>query len=150
MTRFVEDDGGRAVAGYKGKTTDCVCRAIAIAVQRPYQEVYDLIKFYAQQERPRRGGEARSSPRRGVRQVTERKIMAMYGWVWVPTMGIGTGCRVHLDGNELPGGRLVVAVSRHLTAMVDGVVHDLYDPAREGKRCVYGYWRPPCEAPPEC
>ena len=23
----------------------------------------------------------------------------------------------------------------------DGVVHDTYDPSRDGTRCVYGYWR---------
>lgn len=43
--------------------------------------------------------------------------------------------------NELPPGRLVVSVSKHLTAVVDGVIHDRYDPSRDGTRCVYGYWR---------
>lgn len=28
---FVYDDGGRSAAGFKGKTGDCVTRAIAIA-----------------------------------------------------------------------------------------------------------------------
>ena len=28
---YAFDDGGRAPAGYKGTTGDCVCRAIAIA-----------------------------------------------------------------------------------------------------------------------
>ena len=42
--KFVYNDGGRAEAGYIGDTRDCVCRAIAIAAQRPYKEVYDLKK----------------------------------------------------------------------------------------------------------
>ena len=45
--KFVYNDGGRAEAGYIGDTRDCVCRAIAIAAQRPYKEVYDLINKYA-------------------------------------------------------------------------------------------------------
>jgi hypothetical protein len=43
----------------------------------------------------------------------------------------------------MPSGRLVVRLSRHLTAMIDGIVHDTYDPRREGTRCVYGWWSQP-------
>lgn len=56
-------------------------------------------------------------------------------------MGIGTGCRVHLRPDELPRGRLVVKLSRHITAVIDGVVYDTHDPTRGGTRCVYGYYR---------
>ena len=35
------NDGGRAAAGYKGSADDCVTRAVAIATERPYQEVYE-------------------------------------------------------------------------------------------------------------
>ena len=37
-------------------------------------------------------------------------------------------------------GRLIVSVSKHLTAVIDGNVHDIYDCTRNGKRCVYGYF----------
>lgn len=30
--------------------------------------------------------------------------------------------------------------SKHLAAVVDGVLHDTYDCTREGTRCVYGYY----------
>ena len=56
-------------------------------------------------------------------------------------MKVGSGCRVHLRPGELPKGRLVVAVSKHYTAVIDGSVHDIGDPCRGGMRCVYGYWR---------
>ena len=56
-------------------------------------------------------------------------------------MSIGSGCKVHLAEGELPMGRLVVAVSRHYTAVIDGVVWDTSNPCRGGMRCVYGYWR---------
>lgn len=42
---------------------------------------------------------------------------------------------------ELPSGRLIVAVSRHLCAVIDGVIHDTFDPSRDGTRCVYGYFQ---------
>lgn len=56
-------------------------------------------------------------------------------------MGIGTGCRVHLRADELPVGRIIVAVSKHYAAVVDGVLRDTFDCSREGTRCVYGYWK---------
>ena len=56
-------------------------------------------------------------------------------------LAAGSGCRVHLRPGELPKGRLVVAVSKHYTAVIDGTVHDIGDPCRGGTRCVYGYWR---------
>jgi hypothetical protein len=55
-------------------------------------------------------------------------------------MSIGQGCTVHLKADELPSGRLILSVSRHYVAMIDGVVHDTHDPSRGGTRCVYGYW----------
>ena len=56
-------------------------------------------------------------------------------------MQVGSGCRVHLRREELPKGRLVVRLSRHLTAVIDGVIHDIYNPDRRGTRCVYGYFK---------
>jgi hypothetical protein len=134
------NDGGRAEAGYKGDTGDCACRSIAIVTGMSYQEVYDLIIKYAAKERPgtRR---KRSHPRTGVHGSTLRKIMADLGWTWVPTMKIGSGTTVHVREGELPTeGKYLLRLSRHFCAIVDGVVHDTYDPAREGTRAVYGFW----------
>ncbi len=134
------NDGGRAAAGYKGTTGDCVCRAIAIATARPYQEIYELINDFAKRERKGKRKRGRSSARTGVHKGTIRRVIESFGWVFVPTMGIGTGCRVHLRADELPRGRLIVNLSRHMSAVIDGVVHDIHDPCRDGTRCVYGYW----------
>jgi hypothetical protein len=135
------DDGGRAAAGFKGKTGDCVTRAIAIATE-PYREVYDAINARAATERVskrrRRGG--KSSARTGVYKPTTKKYIASLGWQWTPTMQIGSGCKVHLRAGELPAGRLIVSVSKHLVAVIDGVIHDTHDCSRGGTRCVYGFW----------
>jgi hypothetical protein len=136
---WVYDDGGRMAAGYVSVTRDCVCRAIAIASEMPYDEVYQRLADGAGKERKSRGRSARN----GI--FTSRKwfkeFMSAIGFTWTPTMTIGSGCRVHLDANELPSGRLVVSVSRHYVAMIDGVIHDTHDPSRDNTRCVYGYWK---------
>jgi hypothetical protein len=140
--RHVFDDGGRKAAGYTGTTGDCVVRSIAIAHGLPYQEVYDLFNHLGTQERSskkRRG--KKSSARTGVFKNTYRRWLEANGWTFVPTMQIGTGCRVHLRDGELPMGRLIVAVSRHLVAVIDGVVHDTHDCTRAGTRCVYGFFK---------
>ena len=140
--KFQYNDGGRKAAGFTQKAKgDCVCRAIATATQRPYLEIYGLIQHFAKTERKGKRKRRVSNPETGVYHATERKIMAALGWEWVPTMGIGTGCRVHLRDGELPSGRLVVNVSKHFTAVIDGVIHDTFDPSRHGNRCVYGYYK---------
>lgn len=137
---FVVDDGGRAAAGYRGTAGDCVARSIAIAAQLPYQTVYDALNVAARQESPR---VRTSSARNGVARPTIRRFMKELGWRWTPTMRIGSGTTVHLCPEELPLGRLVVSCSKHLTAVIDGVIHDTHDPSRHGTRCVYGYWSKP-------
>jgi hypothetical protein len=138
---WIYNDGGRAIAGYKGGIGDCVCRAIAIATERPYQQVYDELNLLGSRERDskRRRGH-KSSARDGVYISTIKRYMKSLEWVWQPTMHIGSGCKVHLRSDELPQGRLVVSVSKHTVAVIDGVVHDTHDCTRQGTRCVYGYY----------
>lgn len=131
--KWTYNDGGRAAAGFKGEAGDCVCRAIAIATEKPYREIYDLINSMVKDKKS-------ESARKGVKIPTIRKVMDSLGWKWIPTMRVGQGCRVHLRPEELPKGRLVVSVSRHETAVIDGVIHDTFDPSRDGFRCVYGYY----------
>ena len=135
---FVVDDGGRAAAGYKGKTGDCVVRAVAIASGRPYAEIYAAMSRGMGTQRKTRG----ATVRRGVTvsRVWFKRYMQALGFTWTPTMQIGSGCTTHLAAGELPFGRLVVSVSKHYTAVSDGSVRDTFDPQRGSGRCVYGYW----------
>jgi hypothetical protein len=133
------DDGGRHAAGYRGGTRDCVCRAIAIATEIPYATVYAALNQIAKRERPGIGAN-RSSARNGVMPPTSRAYLASLGWAWTPTMRVGSGCTTHLAVGELPAGRLIARVSHHFVAVIDGVMHDTFNPARDGRRCVYGYW----------
>jgi len=140
---FIFHDGGRAAAGYKGRTGDCVTRSIAIATERTYQEVYDSLNLHAQAERIGKRKKKRSSSRTGVFRQTYQAYLESLGWRWTSTMSIGSGCKIHLRPSELPRGPLIVKVSRHLTAVIDGVLYDTHDCSRGGTRCVYGYFSGP-------
>jgi hypothetical protein len=131
---FLYSDGGRGAAGFKGEAGDCVVRSIAIATERPYREVYRDIA-----DRCKEAGLARSA-RNGVPRKVYQKYLLDHGWEWTPTMKIGQGCKVHLRADELPSGRIICRLSKHMCAVVDGVVLDTYDCSREGSRCVYGYF----------
>lgn len=132
------NDGGRAAAGYKGSAGDCVTRAISIATGIPYNEVYDKLSEATKGSKLKKHRKA--SARDGVRKVIFHRYLLELGWTWVPTMFIGQGCKVHLKASELPGGKLIVSCSKHVVAVIDGVVNDTYDPTRDGTRCVYGYF----------
>lgn len=138
--QHVFNDGGRAAAGFKGLTGDCVCRSIAIATGRPYKEVYDAINVLGKNERVTSRKPKRSAAREGVFRQTYERYLKSIGWKWVPTMFIGKGCQVHMRTHELPSGNLILRLSGHCTAVIDGICHDTYDPSREGTRCVYGYF----------
>lgn len=127
--KFKYNDGGRAKYFTATKVGDCVTRAIAIAAQKDYKEVYDTISKLVGY-----------SPRNGIYSKDTKRILKAFGGKWTATMGIGTGCTTHLRSNELPMGRIVCNCSGHLTAVIDGVLNDTHDCSRNGNRCVYGYW----------
>lgn len=129
---FKYSDGGRSNYFKAHSVGDCVVRSISIATEQDYKKIYnDLSKIMGKG----------NSPRNGVPKQIIKKYMASIGWQWVPTMKVGQGCKVHLNKNELPNGKLVVSVSKHLTAVIDGVIYDTYDCSRGGNRCVYGYFK---------
>lgn len=137
--RYVYSDGGRAAAGFRGSTGDCVTRAIAIATGKPYAEVYEELNALA--EATERGvNRGRSSARTGVWRKTYETYLLSLGWRWVPCVSIGSGCKVHLRKDELPDARIIVRLSKHLSAVLNGVIHDTFNPSRAGTRCVYGYY----------
>jgi len=139
--KFEFNDGGRQKAGFKGHTGDCVTRAIAIVTGKPYKEVYDTINTMSINERITKRKKKKSNARTGVFRKTYQKYLESLGYVWIPTMQIGQGCKIHLRSDELPSGYLIIRVSKHITTMIDGVINDTYDCSREGTRCVYGYFQ---------
>lgn len=151
MTAFQYNDGGRKAAGFRGTASDCVVRAIAIATEQDYADVYEAMttanKMFAFVSGSRTKvakiirTKDKYSPRNGNFKEAYRPYLFSLGWEWVPTMKIGEGCKVHLRADELPKGRIICKVSKHLVAVIDGVIHDTFDCSRGGTRCVYGYYR---------
>lgn len=144
---FQFNDGGREKAGFRGGAGDCVVRSIAIATTLPYIQVYEDLRManerYAQLRNDRlakRLNAKGSSPRNGNHRNVFHDYILGLGFEWVPTMKVGAGCQVHLRPDELPSGVLITKVSKHLTAIIDGVIQDTHDPSRGGNRCVYGYY----------
>lgn len=126
---FRYDDGGRSIY-FKGDAGDCAVRAIAIASDTDYKEIYNELKAINKGK----------SCRDGTPNAVSKKWFKNHGWAWTPTMTIGSGCKVHLKADELPKGVLVVRLSGHLACVKDGVLYDTYDCSRAETRCVYGYW----------
>ena len=130
MNHFNYNDGGRKSAGYKGSAGDCVTRAIAIATNIPYKEVYkELFK------------RAGHTPRNGMHKRYYEPYLKELGFVWIPTSGFGIGFNLHLNPNELPKGIIIARVTKHLCTVIDGVINDTSDCSRNGKRGVYGYYQ---------
>ncbi len=143
LLRHVLDDGGRADAGYKGDTRDCVTRAIAIATGRSYKQVYtemsNLASLYYDQHPTLR----RHSPRNGVLDKIWVPYIEAQGWRYVEFYRKGQRARAHahLDGTSVPmEGTFIVRVSGHVVTVIDGELRDTYDSSRYGERVLYGYY----------
>jgi hypothetical protein len=111
-----------------------VTRAVAIITERSYREIYEELALYEQ------AVTGIKSARNGISKKAYKKYLADQGFNWTPTMHVGQGTTVHLKREELPMGKLLVSVSRHMVAVIDGVVYDSHDSTRGGSRAVYGYW----------
>lgn len=147
--KFKYNDGGRKDAGFKGDTGDCVVRAITIATGLDYKYIYNTLTEYQKEYHLKSRSKyskklvakgKHTTVREGVMRGVYEKYMIELGWKWIPTMKIGQGCTTHLKSTELPKGNVVARISKHMVAVVDGVIHDTYDPSREETRCVYGYF----------
>lgn len=118
--KWIYDDGGRSNY-YKAKSVrDCVCRALAIANDRDYKEVYKTIKTIS--------GE---TPRNGVCESVYAKILKAWGWKCVEC----DGKDIYLKADDLPSGIVICKIQRHLVAVKDKIIYDTWDcsKAREGK-----------------
>lgn len=131
---FIQNDGGRAEAGYKGRANDCVVRAVAIAGQLPYKQVYRQMNVYLYSYAHGR------TARQAVPRFIIEKFMKMLGWKYVPAKQYGKHSNMHLNAKELPAGRIIADMDGHVSAVIDGVIHDTWDASNGGETPVLGYW----------
>jgi hypothetical protein len=150
MIPYIYNDGGRAASGRKGDSGDCMIRAAAIATGERYDYVYvEFFEMGWRYDYKHAVPAMRRARKAGVHNVTgkSRTLLTEFlvnrrGWLWTPTMSIGSGCTLHLGPDPLPE-TCIVRLSKHVAAIVLDRIHDNHDPRRNGTRCVYGYWTPP-------
>ena len=118
--KVVINDGGRKAAGFPFSTKLCLIRAVAIATERPYQEVLTEIGEECSLRNPER----------------LHAFMASLGWSYTALTTPVTRKRW-----MAPAGRMVVVVDSHHVAVVDGVNHDVIYNYAEGGMMVRGYWK---------
>lgn len=127
--RFSIDDAGRSQSLRPKQKRDCVVRAIALASGMPYDSVYDGLAAMG-----RKCGRS-----------TSKEIWKAYldspAWIKEVFPAIPGQARMHLESFRQghPLGRFVVQMARHLTAVIDGVIRDDFEPRLEG--CVYAVWK---------
>jgi hypothetical protein len=137
---WVNNDAGSAAAGYE-REGDCVIRAIAVATEKPYTEVREALQARA----ARYAGRYPNSWRAGLIKRSKKggynhdRVFGGYlksiGWVYTKPKE-----PIYLRADMLPLGRLVVLIRHHAVAVIDRVIHDMWDSADGGKRTVEGYW----------
>lgn len=127
---FKYNDGGRSKYFKASRVGDCSVRAIAIATNQDYKQVYNDLKKLNNGV----------SCRNGTPKEVSKKYLLSKGWIWV---GInrrdGDYCRLSeefFSNNKT----YIASVSKHLTAIVNGVINDTYDCSKDGERTVYGYY----------
>jgi len=127
---FAYDDGGRSESRRPKSKNDCVVRALAIATSQTYDESYE---FWAKRGRqPHRGTDMK---------IVRRDFEKWFGWPWVPFPAVKGQKRMSHPQfeHEHPTGIWIVREAGHISAVVNGVLHDTFLPW-EG-RCIYGAWR---------
>ena len=134
MIDYRYDDGGREAAGYRGKTGDCVVRAIAICTGEDYRAVYLTMaehmkrndyaasgNAYATRERKRKA--PRSKGQIAARRVQDR-VLEVYGFRKVR---LPAGARPTFTEAHRRYGDCIVGTTKHVAAIVDGALRDTFD-----------------------
>ena len=130
MIGYRYDDGGRAAAGFKGDTGDCVVRAIAILTGVPYADVYRRTATAMRHGGYSASGNGyRHKPRRGLHpRMSARTIQSLvktsYG---LRRVNLGRGPRPTYTEAWLLHGDCLVGTARHISAIVDETLCDTFD-----------------------
>ena len=134
MIDYRYDDGGRESAGYRGRTGDCVVRAIAICTGEDYRAVYLTMAEHMKRNGYAASGNAyatrqrnRKAPRRkgqiAARRVQDR-VLEVYGFRKVR---LPAGARPTFTEAQHQFGDCVVGTTKHVAAIVDGALRDTFD-----------------------
>lgn len=118
---------------------DSISRSISIATGISYDRVQAMLDKYI--ERECLDDKYVNNSRLKLRKEVAPMFLKDLGYSWICKMQFSGGCKFHLKDGELPKDKtLIVNISKHFTCVKNGIIHDLYDPSRDGTRAVYGYY----------
>ena len=121
------NDGGRSLSKRPRQKNDCTVRALAIARGLSYDDAYDILKNAG-----RSCSRGFHFPDWMASQVWGRKIS-------FPAVKGQRRMNPAAFVVAFPNGRYICQVAKHIFAVVDGVVHDIFENAPD--RCIYSiYW----------
>lgn len=130
---FRWNDGGRAAAGFTGFCGDCVTRSIAIGTGLSYRTVYEQL-----------GDAANKTPRNGLSTDIAKAYLAQAHWVF------DQFDEIEFDPVSFSRGVFIVHLvnvqsrrAGHLSCVIDGVVHDTWNPADDESYRLRGVWSSP-------
>lgn len=128
-------DGGRTYAGYAKMKGDCVCRAIAIAENLPYDVVYRKLtelsfEYNKQMSKlyPTRWS-LRSNPSTGIASTISRQYLESLGYIYValPKKNKKHYHRMIDVEDMLIYGTHILAMRKHLATCHNGILFDSWD-----------------------
>lgn len=131
--RFHATDAGRSLSKRPKQRNDCVVRALALAVDCPYDEAYDFC--------------AKILDRKCGQGTYSKKLLKVefrgYRFSWKAFQAVKDMQRMTPVTFAIshPTGRFILKLAKHVVACVDGVVMDITDDQGSmglQNRCVYG------------
>lgn len=114
--RWVYDDGGRDAAGYHSIAGDCVCRALAIALRKPYSLMHDKLAAICQSRlsAPYR----MSHPETSIKGAVFQPFLKALGWRY--TCNRKHKCPWEAALPNTPGSYLLLLADKPYRQMVEG------------------------------
>ena len=134
MIEYRYDDGGRRAAGYRGKTGDCVVRAIAICAGRDYRTVYLTMAGQMRRNGHTASGNAYATSERNRRQPRQHgqlrakrvqdRVLELHGFRKVR---LPSGARPTFTEAHERYGDCIAGTTKHMAAIVGGALRDIFD-----------------------
>ena len=120
------NEGGRFASGFRGQAGDCVTRAIAIATDTQYRQIYKALSGLT---KVMTGG-LETTARNGCSKPVAHQYLTGLGWSLVLT----PKCYL-IDAPK--NQRIIAVLPRHKVAVINGTVHDSWD-SRVSRRTKNG------------
>lgn len=130
MYKFCLNDAGRANSIRPKQKNDCTIRAIALATGLMYDAIYDSFK-----------DNGRKCSRGTVKNLWQDYLNSQPFFHKISFPPEKGQSRMNLDKfcQEYNQGTYIVQMAGHLSTVINGVVHDTFQPRQFG--CIYAAWK---------